>query len=179
MKRFLLSIGCLALIVVGASAIASVVATADEPPMTEAHIQHIRNNCSEALSTLNQLHVSDALLRVNRGQLYESMSTKLMEPFDSRLTLNSYNAADLVSLAATYDRELSDFRSNYQQYEESLSNVLQINCQNQPVAFYDGVADARTKRNKVHDSAMALHKTITDYETAFEAFYKTFTEQAK
>lgn len=179
MKRFLLGIGCLVLVAIGASAASSLVATAADPPMTEAHIQRIKNNCSEAQSTLNQLHASDALLRVNRGQLYESMSTKLMEPFDSRLTLNSYNAADLVSLAATYDKELSDFRTNYQQYEEALSNVLQMNCQNQPVAFYDGVADARTKRSKVHDSAMALHKTISDYETAFEDFYKTFTEQNK
>lgn len=179
MKRFLLSMVCLALVAVATTALSSVISRADEPPMTEAHIQRIKNNCSEAQATLYQLHASDALLRVNRGQLYESMSTKLMEPFDSRLTLNSYNAADLVSIASVYDHELNDFRTNYQQYEESLSNVLQMNCDNQPVAFYDGVADARTKRSKVHDSALALHKTINDYEAAFEAFYKTFTESNK
>lgn len=176
MKRFLLSIGCLALIVVIASGIHSIVANADDAPMTDAHIQRIKANCSEAQDTLYQLHASDALLRVNRGQLYESMSTKLMEPFDSWLTVNSYNAADLVSLAATYEHELDTFRTDYQQYEESLSTALQVNCTNEPVTFYDDVADARTKRSAVHNDALALHKTINDYQTAFEAFYKNFTE---
>jgi hypothetical protein len=144
--------------------------------MTEAHIQRIRSNCVEAQSALYQLHASDALLRVNRGQLYDSISTKLMEPFNSRLTLNSYNAADLVSVASNYDHQLSKFRTDYQQYEEAMSKTLQINCTNQPVAFYDSVADTRTKRGKVHEDAMSLHKTIGDYKDAFETFAKDFKE---
>lgn len=175
MKRFLFSIGCMALVVIAISAIHSVAASADEP-MTDAHIQRIKSNCSEAQDALYQLHASDALLRVNRGQLYESMSTKLMEPFDSWLATNSYNAADLVSTAATYNHELDNFRSDYQQYEESLSSALQVDCVNEPVMFYDDVADARTKRVKVHDDALSLHKTIADYQTAVEAFSKNFTE---
>jgi tetratricopeptide (TPR) repeat protein len=175
MKRFLIVSIVFAVAVTGVVASNSLFVHADNL-MTEAHIQRIRSNCVEAQSTLYQLHASDALLRVNRGQLYESMSTKLMEPFDSRLTLNSYNAADLVATAASYDRQLSTFRTDYQQYEESMSKTLQINCTNQPVAFYDSVADTRTKRSKVHEDAMALHKTIGDYKDAFEAFAKNFKE---
>ena len=175
MKRFLiLSVG-MAVTVTSLAIGNSLLARADNL-MTEAHIQRIRSNCVEAQSTLYQLHASDALLRVNRGQLYDSISTKLMEPFDSRLTLNSYNAADLVSVASSYDQKLSAFRTDYQQYEEAMSRTLQINCTNQPVAFYDSVADTRTKRGKVHEDAMNLHKTISDYKDAFETFAKNFKE---
>lgn len=150
-----------------------------DTPMTEAQIQRIRANCVEAQSTLYQLHASDALLRVNRGQLYESMSSKLMEPFDSWLTLNSYNPSDLISIASDYNNKLTDFRSAYQQYEEAMSKTLQLNCVNQPVAFYDSVADTREKRTKVHDATLELHKLIGDYKKAFDQFAKDFKETGK
>lgn len=178
MKRFLVVGGLLATLIVGVAALHSLTTMADAP-MTEAHIQRIRDNCSEAQSALSQLHATDALLRVNRGQLYESISTKLMEPFDSRLALNNYNAPDLVSIAADYDRQLTDFRSKYQQYEESMSATLAINCRNQPVAFYDSVTATRTQRDQVHQSALALHALITNYQQAFETFAKTFKESSK
>jgi hypothetical protein len=179
MKRFLILSAVLIVAILGVLASQSLLVRADDNLMTEAHIQRIRSSCVEAQSTLFQLHASDALLRVNRGQLYESISTKLMEPFDSRLTINSYNAASLVSVAADYERQLIDFRTKYQQYEEAMSGVLRIDCVNQPVAFYDGVADTRLKRSMVHDSAIALHKLISDYNDAFEKFAKNFKESSK
>ena len=178
MKRFLVIIGVMATLSIGVVALHSLTTLADTP-MTEEHIQRIRDNCSEAQSALSQLHATDALLRVNRGQLYESISTKLMEPFDSRLALNNYNAPDLVSIASSYDQQLTDFRTKYQQYEESMSATLEINCRNQPVAFYDSVSATRDKRDKVHQSALALHDFITNYQQAFEAFAKTFRENSK
>ena len=178
MKRFLIfslaMIAGIAGMVAGAPLFASA-----ETPMTEAHIKRIRAHCVEAQSTLYQLHASDALLRVNRGQLYESVSSKLMEPLDSRLTLNSYNPSELVSIAADYDKKLTEFRTAYKQYEEAMSHTLEINCTNQPVAFYDSVADTRTKRQKVHQTTLELHDLIREYKKAFEAFAKDFKESDK
>lgn len=148
-----------------------------EAPMTEAHVARIRANCIEAQSSLRQLHQSDALLRVNRGQLYELISTKLMAPFNSRVALNRLDSADLVSTTAEYERQLATFRANYKAYEEAMSGVLKINCTDQPVAFYDGVNDARSKRQKVHESTLTLHRTIKNYKTQFEAFAKTIKDE--
>ena len=177
MKRFLI---CISLFVamLGGGFIMQQFAHADETaPMTEAHIARIKNNCSEAQTSLNQLHASDALLRVNRGQLYESISVKLMAPFNSRIALNRLDGADLVSTATDYERELADFRIKYQQYEEAMSQTLRINCTNEPVAFYDSVSDTREKRQKVHDATMTLHRTIADYKAQFESFAKNYQEK--
>lgn len=173
MKRFLV---CLAVFgaMLGAVFLHGIAMADDQAPMTEAHIARIRSNCIDAQAMLNRLHASDALQRVNQGQLYESISTKLMAPFNSRVALAQLDGVTLVSLAATYDQQLSTFRTNYQIYEEGMSNLLAMNCTNQPVAFYDGVADVRTKRQTVHDNVVALQKTVQDYQNAFEDFAKRF-----
>lgn len=141
--------------------------------MTEAHIERIRDNCVDAQSVLTQLHASDALLRVNRGQLYESISTKLMAPFNSRVALNKYDGSKLIEQSATYERQLDDFRSSYKSYDEAMTKALKINCVNEPVAFYDSVADARTKRQAVHQSTLALQETLQNYKDQFETFAGT------
>lgn len=138
--------------------------------MTEAHIARIRANCVDAQSTLSQLHASDALLRVNRGRLYESISTQLMVPFNSRVSINQLDGAKLVAISTTYEAQLASFRANYKLYEEAMSQALRINCTNEPVAFYDQVNSAHTKRQKVHDNTLSLHKTIGEYKAAFETF---------
>jgi hypothetical protein len=150
---------------------------AQTSPMTEEHIERIRVNCVDAQSILSQLHASDGLLRVNRGQLYESISTKLMAPFNSRVALNKYDGSKLVEQSALYERQLNEFRSNYIAYEEAMTRTLKINCVNEPVAFYDSVGETRAKRQLVHQSTITLHKTIQGYKDAFEAFAATISEK--
>jgi hypothetical protein len=176
MKRFSSLIVVAVVATVGAFLWHASVQAEASAPMTEAHIARIRSNCVEAQATLNQLHASDALLRVNRGQVYESISTKLMAPFNSRVALNKLDGVSLIATATNYERQLNDFRTKYQQYEEAMSQVLKINCSNQPVAFYDSVADTHEKRMRVHDSTVTLQKTIQDYKDTFEAFAKRFEE---
>lgn len=177
MKRFLVFISVMSLAVLGAAGLKAVVKAQENAPMTEAHIERIRTNCVKAQSSLSQLHASDALLRVNRGQLYESVSTKLMAPFNSRVALNRLDSAGLPAVAAQYEKQLAAFRLNYQQYEEAMAKTLRINCTVQPVAFYDSVGDTRDKRKLTHDSTLELHKTIAAYKTEFESFAKRFREE--
>ncbi|HEU5121719.1 MAG TPA: hypothetical protein VFT59_02645 [Candidatus Saccharimonadales bacterium] len=151
---------------------------AQSTPMTEAHIERIRANCVDAQSVLTQLHASDALLRVNRGQLYESISTKLMAPFNSRVALNKYDGSKLIAQSAKYEQQLNEFRTNYKAYDEAISKVLRINCTNEPVAFYDSVGEARSKRALVHQSVIKLQETIQGYKTEFEAFATALKERS-
>jgi hypothetical protein len=161
-------------ILVGGVAIGTVVSAEDTPPMTEEHIARIRANCVDAQSILSQLHASDAGLRVNRGQIYESIATKLMAPFNSRLVFNRINEASLLASASEYEKQLQLFRTQYQQYEEAMSATLRIDCVNQPVAFYDSVVDTRKKRQLTHQSAVDLQSIIKKYGTDVETFAKNF-----
>lgn len=143
-------------------------------PMTEEHIARIRSNCVDAQSVLFQIHASDAGLRVNRGQIYESMSTKLMTPFNSRMVLNRIDTTNLLSISNEYEKQLKEFRAQYKTYEEAMSDTLAIDCVNQPVAFYDHVTETRKQRQLTHESTAALHETIRQYGSEVKAFVETF-----
>jgi len=172
-SRRLIILGLLVTAVMSAILLGTV--SAEEPPTTDAQISRIRTNCSAVKNTLTQLHVNDALLRVNRGQLYESIATKLMSSFNSRVSGNSLDASGLVIITSSYNNTLNTFRTDYQAYEIQLSAALRIDCTKEPVAFYDSVAAARTKRTHVHNDVLALNQSIYDYQGAFTTFATNFT----
>lgn len=174
MIRTLITTGLVVATLVGGVLFSMAVSAEDVAPMTDEHIARIRANCVDAQAALFQLHASDAGLRVNRGQIYESISTKLMAPFNSRIVLNRISDENLLTTAAEYDKQLLAFRQQYQQYEEAMSATLRINCVNQPVAFYDRVADTRAKRKLTHETTVELHKTIQKYSSEVETYAKNF-----
>ncbi len=167
----------MALCLIVATLVSSVlfgVASAQTTPMTDEQIGRIRVSCLSTKSTLNRLHANDALLRVNRGQIYESMSTKLMTQFNNRATSNRFDAKDLARITQSYGTALAEFRVDYMSYEVQLANALNIDCAKEPVSFYDAVALARTSRAQVHADVVKLHQYIDDYSAAFSTFTTTF-----
>lgn len=138
--------------------------------VTDQQLERIATNCLFIKESLNQLHASDALLRVNRGQLYESMSIRLMERFNSRVTSNGVAATGLQAVTQSYGSALASFRTDYQLYERQLSAALRIDCEREPALFYAAVLDARTKRSAVHVSVLRLHRYIEDYRLAANDF---------
>lgn len=144
--------------------------SAEDSRMNDQHIENIRSNCVTAKNTLTQLHASDALLRVNMGQLYELMTTKLMDRFNSRLSNNNYDNSSLTAVTSAYNQKLDAFRNDYKDYEVQLAVALKIDCLNQPVSFYDAVAASREKRTQVHVDVARLNQFLNDYKTAMNAF---------
>lgn len=170
MKRILLVIAVLG----AAIGLAVPVAAQQEQPMTDAHIERIRANCTSALSIIQRLHTSDGPLYVNRVQQYEPMASKLMSQLNARLALNNLDASSMVKVTADYKQALSTFQGDYKKYDEHMKNLLTIDCRRQPVTFYDGVAKARQLRSTVHDDIVKMHQLITSYKTAFTTFYDQF-----
>jgi hypothetical protein len=126
----------------------------------------IRANCVSIKSTLNQLHASDALLRVNRGQIYESMASNLMDRFNSRLGSNSLDNKAMLTVTSSYRTALTNFRTDYIAYEQRLSQALRIDCENQPSSFYNTLQSTRELRAKVHEDVNKLHQLIDDYRSS-------------
>ncbi|MEP6710646.1 MAG: hypothetical protein ABJA64_02920 [Candidatus Saccharibacteria bacterium] len=152
----------------------AVPAKADDTTITDAQLVQIRGRCTEIQTTLDRIHSNDALLRVNRGQLYELISTKLMARLNSRIALNHLDGSSLVSVASNYESHLNAFRVNYQLYEEALSNTIKTNCTDQPVNFYNKLQEARSKRADVLKSIQDITDDISSYQDAFDAFAQPY-----
>lgn len=159
--------------------LATTVQAADDAPLSDAHKQRIVSNCTSAKSSLERLHRSDASLRVNRGQLYEHTSTKLMARLNSRLALNRLDGAELVAAAAQYERTLGDFREAYRLYEEQLTSAIRTDCVKQPEVFYYRVLDARTKRETVYKLTIEINKYSNEYYQAFGRFSDDYRAAVK
>ena len=150
------------------------VQNASAADLTEQQIGLIRANCLSIKGSLAQLHASDALLRVNRGQIYESMGTKLMNSFNNRLNNNSLDNKGLVAVAGSYQTALATFRTDYQAYEQQLSALIKIDCAKDPVGFHASLEQARLKRATVRTDVLRLHQYIDDYRSAVNDFMLNF-----
>jgi len=170
-----LVVGCFLATVIGSISLLKV--SAQSEPMTDTQIELIRSTCGSTKNTLNQLHVSDALLRVNMGQVYESLASKLMDRFNGRVSSNGFSVIDLISATTSYRLMLDVFRADYKAYEEQLSTTLNIDCTKQPSDFYDAISWARIKRSQVNTDVKKLDEYIAQYQSSVAQFEKDF--QAK
>lgn len=142
--------------------------------LTPDQTSRIQSNCLSIKGSLSQLHASDALLRVNRGQIYESVGTKLMDRFNSRLANNSLDNKGLVTVANDYQAALTTFRTDYNTYEEQLSDAIAVDCVKDPVGFHNTLESARTKRAILHTDVVKLNQYIDDYRSAVSDFMLNF-----
>lgn len=146
--------------------------------ISDTQINAIKNSCSSVKQTLSQLRSSDALLRVNRGQNYESITTKLMKTFNSRVMINSLDNTNLSAVTNDFDKQLATFREDYLVYEKQLTKTANMDCENKPVDFYYAVADTRTKRTKLHDDVINLNQLIKKYRLVLTQFKTDFLSGA-
>ena len=79
--------------------------------LTTEQIATIKQNCRQISATLSQIRTNDAPVYINKNQTYFSIGDKLMARLNSRLTLNSYDASDLVRTSSDYNHELQNFRT--------------------------------------------------------------------
>lgn len=142
--------------------------------INDSQINLIKTNCISVRDTLTRIHASDALLRVNMGQIYESISTKLMDGFNGRVVGNNLNGMDLVSVSSQYEHSLDKFRADYINYEGKMSIAISIDCTKQPVAFFDAVTSARSSRKQVGNDIKDLNQLIRDYKEAVNKLEKDF-----
>lgn len=172
-------IAILAILGVSTAAIFASQAAHAQEALSEAQLEHIRQNCVTAQTTLGRVHTSDALLRVNRGQLYELISTKLMAPLNSRIALARFEGLKLAATTIEYDRQRDIFIASYKQYDDAISRTLRVNCTEKPLEFYQSLQDAREKRQKLHEDTEALTALLEAYRAEFESFAGEFEEAAQ
>ncbi len=167
-----------ATIVAGSTLWLSTGAASAEVIVTPARVERIRANCVENQALLNRLHQTDTSLRNNRGNLYRTIGDKLMSPLNSRIKSNDLDASKLNSITVKYNKAYAVFYNDYIAYDESLSELLTINCAKEPVTFYNALLDTRTKRATLSASNKALVKLIDEYKAEFNVFRADYLKES-
>ncbi len=178
-RRSISTVSVLSILVLVFSIVGAPVLRAQSAPLTDEQRARVQAECAQIKGSLSQLHASDALLRVNRGQVYESLSSRLMVPFNARLSSAGLDNKAMTTHTTQYASALNSFRTHYIAYEQKLSEALRIDCRKEPDTFYQAVIDARELRNTVHADIEKLHAIITDYGTSVDDFYLNFKRLAE
>lgn len=131
--------------------------------VSDSQIEHIKQNCIAAQSTLTQLQKSDTLLRINFGQQYEFIAGKLIAPLNGRLVINQMSVGNFITTATTFQQQINSFRIAYTTYGESLGEAVSDDCQKNPQQFYNDVVTARTNRQAVQSAVADLSSTLGSY----------------
>lgn len=149
-----------------ASLAVSAHAQAQETELSPEHRSHIVANCPTIKSTLTRIHTNDGPTYVNRNQTYFSISDKLIARFNGRLALSTYDVTQFSRLARDYNAALSSFRIIFGRYDDSMKELLKIDCTKQPKEFYDAIATSRERRNELHESVARINTMIDQYGQA-------------
>jgi len=163
----------------GLSCLSLLYVSAQDNALSDTQVSKIKSNCISTKNTLNQLHTSDALLRVNRGQIYELIQTKLMDKFNERLASNKLGGENFKTITTNYGTALDGFRQDYKLYEEQLSSAIAIDCDVHPIAFYDAIKSARTQREAVYADIKYLNQFIDQYQSVLSQFDKDYKAASK
>lgn len=135
----------------------------------------IITECSNIKAHLGRLRSQDALMRVNLGQNYETMASRVMANFNLRAVSNRLNAADLVAKAAEFDENFTYFRENYTIYEKELVKLVNTDCAKSPTSFYEQLEKVRYYRSELNFNTSMLSKIADEYYQALEEFEKEFS----
>lgn len=149
-------------------------AYAAESAITPEVINRVKARCIENQGTLNRLHKTDAFIRIDRGNLYQTISDKLMVPFNRRVASNQLDPGKLLTITSDYKSEYAVFYQAYIDYDNALSKVLDIDCTKEPVTFYNALVEAREKRVKLSESIGRLKGLIRDYGVNFSEFKSNY-----
>jgi hypothetical protein len=145
--------------------------------ITPEVVARIRARCVENQATLNRLHQTDAFLRTDRGNLYQTISSKLMVPMNRRLASNQLDGGALLTITSDYNAEYNRFYRAYVDYDNALSEVLDTDCDREPVTFYNALLDAREKRIKLSESNVKIKDHIRQYGATFAEFKTNFEKE--
>lgn len=145
--------------------------------ITPEIIERIKTHCVDNQSRLNRLHKTDAFLRTERGNVYRTISDKLMVPLNRRLAANQLDGGALLTITADYNDAYTDFYDAYIDYDNALSKVLEIDCSKEPVSFYNALLEAREKRAKLSAINQSLKELVRKYGVTFTDFKTNYEKE--
>lgn len=182
MKRIIgIGIVVAALLGVGAIGMRTVGAASDvSNVITDQQIAVIRSQCGDIQATLNRIHESDKVLRVNKGYAYKAiMLDKLMTPLNQRIAANQIDGGKLGKITAQFSQTFERFDKAYSAYERNLSAAIKIDCTRQPSAFYDQVLLAYQSRKDLYKNDTELISLAKEYKTESSSVFKSITPLGK
>ena len=123
----------------------------------------LSRNCSSVRVAIKNIHTNDALTRVNVGQRYNSISTKLVARLNGRLAVNKLDSSKLVNITNDFESARLKFNSNYNDYDTTMTELDHANCSEDVAGYYQKLVAAREARNRLSENVKTLNDLLIKY----------------
>ena len=129
--------------------------------ITENQSKAIAERCDMIKDDLKKVQKNDAKVRVYLGSYYEAILTRFITPLNVRLVENNLSSAGFVENQNNFASTKSLFSSDYIVYQQSLEELLGVDCKNEPALFYEKLVIARQKRRIMVQDVMKMRNLIS------------------
>lgn len=136
----------------------------------------ISQHCGSIKQSLKALQKTDARSRSYLGSVYETIITKFITPMNMRLVESGRLNSNLTDLQSTIVDVRKNFVSAYTSYSQEFEELLLMDCQSNPNAFYEQLNDTRQKRAEVSSITTNLRNLFSEYLTGVRKVRNSLTE---
>jgi hypothetical protein len=134
--------------------------------ISEAQAGRISMNCGSIRIQLGALQKTDSRMRVYLGSKYEIILSNFVINLNLRLVRNNLATEDLTGLQTTFSNERERFKSDFTSYARSLEDLLDVDCQKEPVQFYEKLEEVRVWREDVQASYNRMNEVLEWHRAA-------------
>lgn len=138
-----------------------------EGSLSDAELQIVKANCVSAQIALQHVQEVDLLTRLNRGYRYDTL-LKLMTSLNSRVVQNKLDAPGFITIASDYQKNLDSFRNEFTTYDDSLTEIVHMDCRNEPTTFSDRLVALRSMRTNLYNRTKQFDDLLDKYQKGID-----------
>lgn len=131
--------------------------------VSQAENEVLVSHCDEVREKLKVVQKNDAKTRVFLGGKYEAILNKYMVPLNVRLVENNLSTSEMIEVQNEFADTKVVFNNDYVVYQQSLENLVGIDCKAEPDKFYNELSIVRKKRMVMEQDALKMRNLITRY----------------
>lgn len=136
------------------------VVSATEKTTDERNVA-IAKHCEAIKDNLRVVQKSDARARVHLGGRYETILSRFIMPLNVRLVENNLSNAELVENQNNFATAKSTFTNDYISYQQSLEELVNMDCKNNADKFYEKIIKVRQKRKTMEQDVLKIRNLIS------------------
>lgn len=125
----------------------------------------IKERCTSIKAYITQAQKVDLVDRTNRGRVYESM-LRQVDAFTKRVKNNKLSSEQTDRFYTELQNSINGFRSTFQRYDESLTELSHSDCSNNTAQFVGRLERARDLRQEVGREVDKIDDATARYRLA-------------
>ena len=131
--------------------------------ISETEEKVISASCSSIKDILKTVQKNDAKARVYFGSYYETILTKFITPLNVRLIENNLSSAKLVENQNKFAEGKTIFSSDFIKYQQSLEELVLIDCKSEPARFYEKLVLVRDRRKIMEQDVLKMRSLLSEH----------------